>query len=227
MGLLPFPSGWEISFLRGRSVWAGLLACPPRTGFLWSYHLLPVFLKAPWKRSREKGLQWVTPLWVLHFWGLYTPILAHSWPLTLDSHFKSLYSHTQWLHLPPVSSQSVFMVPSLFHSAHLPSDFRVIALQSLWNESEKVMKLGIIQIFPAESVAVTFLEISTSQEKTEVTPGNLKETVFRWYSWDSLQGGHCLDLMWFRPQRGFIWVVGRDGPREGPGRIICKLKKVL
>ena len=43
------------------------------------------------------------------------------------------------------------------------------------NESEIVMKLGIIWIFPAEMVAVTFLETSTSQEKPEVTPGILRD----------------------------------------------------
>ena len=38
------------------------------------------------------------------------------------------------------------------------------------------MKLGIIWIFPAEMVAVTFLETSTSQEKPEITPGILKDS---------------------------------------------------
>ena len=88
------------------------------------------------------------------------------------------------------------------------------------------MKLGIIWIFPAEMVAVTFLETSTSQEKPEITPGILK---------DSFQ----VTLQGLPPR----WsLLGPDGvqaaervhmscwkswPQGGAWRTIHKLKKAL
>ena len=92
----------------------------------------------------------------------YSPQLASS----LDSHFRvTVFTHDDSIfHVSAVSQCSCPISPP-----QCPSSFRLqgnCPATSL-NESEIVMKLGIIWIFLAEMVAITFLEISTSQENPE------------------------------------------------------------
>ena len=150
----------------------------------------------------------------------YSPTVGLQHLIVFLSH--SIHTHGDSIFHLSADSQPVFM-------SHLSSTVLIVLQTSLpcnlFGWIRKSHETGNNPDFSCRKGGHNILRDFYIAGEARSHPRDLKETVFRWQFKDSLQGGHCLALVWCTLQKVFRGFVGRDGHREGPGRTILKLKE--